>query len=40
MNRVIVYVDDAASAQQVLAPLLARDTAGDTLRCWSPARRA
>ena len=31
MNRVIVYVDDAASAQQVLAPLLARDTAGDTL---------
>ena len=31
MNRVIVYVDDAASAQQVLAPLLSRDTAGDTL---------
>lgn len=30
MNRVIVYVDDAAYAQQVLAPLFARDVAAQT----------
>ena len=30
MNRVIVYVDDAAYAQQVLAPLFARGTAAPT----------
>jgi len=30
MDRVIVYVDDAAYAQQVLAPLFARDTAVQT----------
>jgi len=30
MDRVIVYVDDAAYAQQVLAPLFARDAAAQT----------
>jgi hypothetical protein len=30
MDRVIVYVDDAAYAQQILAPLLAREAAADT----------
>lgn len=30
MDRVIVYVDDAAYAQQILAPLLARESAANT----------
>ncbi|MBU0749845.1 MAG: hypothetical protein KKB08_12300 [Gammaproteobacteria bacterium] len=30
MDRVIVYVDDAAYAQQILAPLLTREAAADT----------
>lgn len=30
MDRVIVYVDDAAYARQMLAPLLAREAAADT----------
>ena len=30
MDRVIVYVDDAAYAQQILAPLLAREAAANT----------
>ena len=30
MDRVIVYVDDAAYAQQILAPLLAREAAAGT----------
>lgn len=30
MDRVIVYVDDAVYAQQVLAPLFARDAAART----------
>jgi hypothetical protein len=30
MDKVIVYVDDAAYAQQILAPLVAREAAADT----------
>lgn len=30
MDKVIVYVDDAAHAQQILAPLFARGSAGNT----------
>ena len=30
MDRVIVYVDDAAYAQQILAPVLARESAANT----------
>ena len=32
MDKVIVYVDDAAYAQQVLAPLLARGLLSEDLR--------